>query len=388
MALAVRRGASSIYLNGGAGHLRRDRAARQPRDARHGWASAATRSSRALVVVHRIGGARSARPTSIKEIEARAVRRAGADRPSPRRLKGDDASAPASRGIARLARISDWADSRHNVFLRLSEIPLLFTLQVAYAAESWRASAWLALARLGRRGRRDGSAALARRLFVRTSVDPFAGARRRRRRRCSTRPKSRIRLMPASDAVSNSLVLGAQAPSPRPQAAGPDRERLEHGRQEHADANRRHQRACWRSPARRFAPRRLRLTPLAIGTCLRHTDSLQEHRSGFYTEALRIRADLRSARRAAAGAVPVRRAAERHQLQGSPHRRRGRGAHDAVARRDRDGDDARSVADRDRGDLPGRGQERAPRRTRSRTARCRSTTSFATASSRTATRSS
>ncbi|MEO7157003.1 MAG: mismatch repair protein, partial [Vicinamibacterales bacterium] len=34
---------------------------------------------------------------------------------------------------------------------------------------------------------------------------------------------------------------------------------------------------------------RLRLTPLALGTCLRHTDSLQEHRSGFYTEALRIR---------------------------------------------------------------------------------------------------
>ena len=34
---------------------------------------------------------------------------------------------------------------------------------------------------------------------------------------------------------------------------------------------------------------RLRLTPLAVGTCLRHTDSLQEHRSGFYTEALRIR---------------------------------------------------------------------------------------------------
>ena len=49
------------------------------------------------------------------------------------------ASPAASRGIARLARISDWADSRHNVFLRLSEIPLLFTLQLAYAAESWRA---------------------------------------------------------------------------------------------------------------------------------------------------------------------------------------------------------------------------------------------------------
>src|SRR6185503_3831140 len=35
---------------------------------------------------------------------------------------------------------------------------------------------------------------------------------------------------------------------------------------------------------------RLRLAPMQIGTCLRHTDSLQEHRSGFYTEALRIRA--------------------------------------------------------------------------------------------------
>ena len=39
---------------------------------------------------------------------------------------------------------------------------------------------------------------------------------------------------------------------------------------------------------------RLRLTILQVGTCLRHTDSLQEHRSGFYTEALRLRriADL------------------------------------------------------------------------------------------------
>ena len=48
------------------------------------------------------------------------------------RLKGDDGvrSAAASRGIARLARISDWADSRHNVFVRLSEMPLLFTLQI------------------------------------------------------------------------------------------------------------------------------------------------------------------------------------------------------------------------------------------------------------------
>ena len=34
---------------------------------------------------------------------------------------------------------------------------------------------------------------------------------------------------------------------------------------------------------------RLRLTPVSVGTCLRHTDSLREGRSGFYTEALRLR---------------------------------------------------------------------------------------------------
>jgi hypothetical protein len=56
-----------------------------------------------------------------------------------RRLAQADPSTLVSARIARLARISDWADSRHNVFLRLSEIPLLFTLQVAYAAEAWRA---------------------------------------------------------------------------------------------------------------------------------------------------------------------------------------------------------------------------------------------------------
>ena len=74
---------------------------------------------------------------------------------------------------------------------------------------------------------------------------------------------------------------------------------------------------------------RLRLTPLAIGTCLRHTDSLQEHRSGFYTEALRIRAicDLLD------GPLPVLflfdELLERHQLQGSPRRRRRRRPDDA-----------------------------------------------------------
>ena len=57
------------------------------------------------------------------------------------------------RADSRLARISDWADSRHNAFLRLAEIPLLVTLQVAYAAESWRRTTRQGAARLGGCGR-------------------------------------------------------------------------------------------------------------------------------------------------------------------------------------------------------------------------------------------
>ena len=65
-----------------------------------------------------------------------------------RRLRGDTPSLVSKR-IARLARISDWADSRHNVFLRLSELPLLFTLQVAFAARIVAQESRRQLSRLG-----------------------------------------------------------------------------------------------------------------------------------------------------------------------------------------------------------------------------------------------
>ena len=124
----------------------------------------------------------------------------------------------ASRGIARLARIADWADSRHNVFARLSELPLLFTLQVAYACESWRrghgrqfrdwvdavgeVEALLSLAGYSYEHPADPFAELvdsAQPLFDATEV---------------AHP-----LLPAAAAVSNSLSSGPQAlKSPKPQA--------------------------------------------------------------------------------------------------------------------------------------------------------------------------
>jgi hypothetical protein len=196
-----------------------------------------------------------------------------------RQLK-DQSGRPASRGIAGLARISDWADSRHNVFLRLSEIPLLFTLQVAYAAESWRAAygrqlrGWVDAV-----GEIEALLSLAGYSFEHPA-DPFAeivdtGAA------LFEATEIAHPLLPSATAVSNSLTLGS---SPRILIVSGSNMAGKSTLMRSVGINT--VMALAGAPVRAG---RLRLTPLALGTCLRHTDSLQEHRSGFYTEALRIR---------------------------------------------------------------------------------------------------
>jgi hypothetical protein len=202
------------------------------------------------------------------------------------RLKGGDRSVAASRGIARLARISEWADSRHNVFVRLSELPLLITLQVAYACESWRRShgrqfrdwvdavgeveALLSLAGYSHEHPADPFAELV------DSVEPFFDA-----------TEIAHPLIPGATAVSNSVVLASpkpQDPSPRVLIVSGSNMSGKSTMMRTAGVN-----AVLALAGAPVRARRLRLTALAVGTCLRHTDSLQEHRSGFYTEALRIR---------------------------------------------------------------------------------------------------
>jgi MutS-like protein len=56
---------------------------------------------------------------------------------------------PGSKAIARLKTIVQYIDSRDNIFIRLFDKPLLYSVQVAFAAEAWRrahgqaVSAWL-----------------------------------------------------------------------------------------------------------------------------------------------------------------------------------------------------------------------------------------------------
>ena len=224
----------------------------------------------------------------IKEIEIESF-----DEPAlmalARRLKGDANTPSASRGIARLARISDWADSRHNVFLRLSEIPLLFTLQLAYAAESWRQRHGKEL-----RGWVDVVAEMEALLSLagysyEHPTYPFAEISEDTQPRFETAEMAHP-LIPAATAVANSLTLSVASVEPSVSSAA--QVFLVSGSNMSGKSTLMRTAGMNAVMALAGAPvraERLRLTPLQIGTCLRHTDSLQEHRSGFYTEALRIR---------------------------------------------------------------------------------------------------
>jgi hypothetical protein len=199
-----------------------------------------------------------------------------------RRLKGDGTTPAASSGIARLARISDWADSRHNVFLRLSEIPVLFTLQLAYAADGWRR-------RFGSHLRDWVDAVGEMEALLSLSgysyehpVDPFPELVEGEGPYYEATEIAHP-LIPGKVAIRNTVALGV-SPSPRVFIVSGSNMSGKSTLMRTVGMN-----AVLALAGAPVRAERLRLTPLAIGTCLRHTDSLQEQRSGFYTEALRIR---------------------------------------------------------------------------------------------------
>ena len=130
----------------------------------------------------------------------------------------------------------------------------------------------------------------------------------------------------------------------------------------------------WRSRARRCARSSLRLSPLALGACLRVQDSLRDGASRFYAELLSLR---RVAERCK-GPLPVLFLLDEI-LNGTNSHDRRIGA-DALlqgtarARRDRARDDPRPRADRDRGRARAARDATPTSRTSSRTASCASTT--------------
>lgn len=195
------------------------------------------------------------------------------------RLQGESGS-DASRGIARLARVSDWADSRHNVFMRLSELPFLATPQIAYAAQRWRARHgaqlrdWVNVV-----GEMEALLSIAGYAYEHPA-DPFPDLVDEPLPLFDATELAHP-LIPAADAVRNTFRLDTA-----PQVLIVSGSNMSGKSTLMRTTGINAVLALAGAPVRAH---RLRMTLLAVGTCLRHTDSLQEHRSGFYTEALRIR---------------------------------------------------------------------------------------------------
>jgi hypothetical protein len=188
----------------------------------------------------------------------------------------------ASAALRQLARIVYWADGRHSQLGRAAELPFLYTVQTGFAAEAWRRrwgvqmrdwievvsemEALLSLAAYSYEHPADPFPE-----FVQQEKSPalFDGA------------ELGHPLIPSAKCVRNSIRLD-QA----------QRLVLVSGSNMSGKSTFLRTAGINTVLAMAGAPVRaksLRLTPLAIGTRIRSTDSLQEGRSSFFTEILQIR---------------------------------------------------------------------------------------------------
>jgi MutS domain V len=187
---------------------------------------------------------------------------------------------PASTTLARLARVIDFADARNNPILRLLDVPLLYSLHVALAAERWRGThgkvirQWIealgefeALSSLAAYSYEhpadpfpdfvDGPAT-----FAATELGhPLIPASRCVRNNVSIEGTTRMLLVSGSNMSGKSTLLRTVGINTVLAMAG--------------------------APVR---ARSLRLTPLQVGASIRVNDSLHEGSSRFYAEITRLRA--------------------------------------------------------------------------------------------------
>jgi hypothetical protein len=192
---------------------------------------------------------------------------------------------PASQAIRSLARIGYWIDARGGLIAKMLELPALYTVQVGLAADAWRRNfgrslrTWVAIT-----GEMEALISLAAYSYEHPA-DPFpafvddAGA-------ANTQPvfdgdELGHPLIPAAKCVRNSVRLNAET-----------RVLLVSGSNMSGKSTFLRTAGINAVLAMAGAPIRgksLRLTPVTLGSSIRRVDSLQENRSSFYTEILRIR---------------------------------------------------------------------------------------------------
>jgi MutS domain V len=185
----------------------------------------------------------------------------------------------ASQAIARLRTLVDLINSRHNIFVRIIDAPLMYSVQVAFAAERWRRAHGSAVARwVAIVGEMEALLSLAAYSYEHPD-DPFPefveGAA------AFEGEELGHPLVPAAVCVRNSI-----------QISGRTRVLLVSGSNMSGKSTLLRAVGINAVLAMAGAPvraRGLRLTPLRVGASIRINDSLQEGNSRFYAEITRLR---------------------------------------------------------------------------------------------------
>jgi MutS domain V len=217
---------------------------------------------------------------------------------------------PASRAIRDFARIVYWIDGREGMLAKLADLPLLYSLQAAFAADAWRIRwgpemrTWMETA-----GEVEALLSLASYSFEHpadpfpefVAAEPVGPESSSWSDDTQTLPENRSfptlppigsipvfdgrelghPLIPAAQCVRNNVCLDATT-----------RVMLVSGSNMSGKSTLLRTVGINTVLAMAGAPVRaksLRLTPVALGTRIRSGDSLQEGRSNFYTEILHIR---------------------------------------------------------------------------------------------------
>ena len=188
----------------------------------------------------------------------------------------------ASRAMKNLAHIVNWIDARDSLLMKIIELPLLYTVQVGIAADFWRKHH-------GRKARLCIDAVAEFEALLSLSAYSYEHpddcfpefSEPGGRRPFLTGEELGHPLIPAARCVRNSVHLGEGS-----------RVLLVSGSNMSGKSTLLRTVGINVVLAMAGAPVRaqaMRLRPVALGTRIRSTDSLQEGRSNFYTEILRIR---------------------------------------------------------------------------------------------------
>jgi hypothetical protein len=184
-----------------------------------------------------------------------------------------------SLAMDRLRALVEWIDSRDNLFLKLIDVPLLYSLQLGFAAERWRAAHGRAVRRwLTAVGEIEALLSLGAYSYEHPD-DPFPAL-------------AEGTAWFEAEQLGHPLIANASCVRNDVAIAGENRVLLVSGSNMSGKSTLMRAVGINTVLAMAGAPvraRRMRLTPLQVAASIRINDSLQEGSSRFYAEIVRLR---------------------------------------------------------------------------------------------------